>query len=109
MEREARMSEQPALDRRGLVGGGVVEHDVDGQIGRDGGVDPVEEAAELLGAMPRRHLRQHLARGDVERGVEVGGAVAEVVVALPRRHPRQQRQHRRRAVERLDLRLLVDA
>jgi hypothetical protein len=25
---------------------------VHGEIGRDGGVDPVEEAAELLGAVP---------------------------------------------------------
>ena len=72
-------------------------------------VDQVEEAAELLGAVPRRHLRDHLAGGDIERGVEVGGAVADVVVGLPRGHPRHQRQHRRRPVERLDLRLLIDA
>ena len=59
--------------------------------------------------MPRRHLGDHLPGGDVERGVEVGGAVADVVVGLPRGHARHQRQHRRRAVERLDLRLLIDA
>ena len=103
------MADEPALDRRRLVGRGVVEHDVHVEVRRHGGVDQVEEAAELLGAMPRRHLRDHLPGGDVEGGVEVGGAVADVVVCLPRRHPRHQRQHRRRAVERLDLRLLVDA
>ena len=59
--------------------------------------------------MPRGHLADHLAGGDVEGGVEVGGAVADVVVAAPLRHPRHQRQHRRRPVERLDLRLLVHA
>jgi len=91
------------------VGRGVVEHDVHVEVGGHGGVDQVEEAAELLGTLPGRHFRDHLAGSDVERGVEVGGAVAEVVVRLPRRHPRQQRQHRRRTVERLDLRLLVDA
>ena len=40
---------------------------------------------------------------------QVGGAVTDVVVGLARRHARHQRQHRRRTVERLDLRLLVDA
>ena len=59
--------------------------------------------------MPRRHLADHLPGGDVERGVEVGGAVADVVMAAPLGHPGHQRQHRRRPVERLDLRLLVDA
>ena len=103
------MADKPALDRRCLVGRGVVEHDVHVEMGRHRVVDQVQEAAELLGAMPRRHLRDHLPGGDVERGVEVGGAVAEVVVALSRRHARHQRQNRRRAVERLDLRLLVDA
>ena len=100
---------EPALDRRGLVGRGVVEHDVHVEVCRHRFVDQVEEAPELLGAMPRRHLRDHLAGGDIERGVEVGGAVTDVVVGLPRRHPRHQRQHGRRAVERLDLRLLIDA
>ena len=80
MEREARVADEPALDRRRLVRRGVVEHDVHVEVRRHGRVDQVEEAAELLGAMPRRHLRDHLAGGDVERGVEVGGAVADVVV-----------------------------
>ena len=76
---------------------------------RHGGLDQVQEAAELLGTMPRRHLRNHLARGDIERGVEVGGAVANVVMCLPCRHPGHQRQHWCGAVERLDLGLLIDA
>ena len=92
----------------GLVGGGVVEHDVHVEVGGHGGVDPVEEAAELFGAMPRCRRGEHLPGSDVQGRVEVGGAVAEVVVGLPRGHPRQQRQDRRRPVERLDLRLLVD-
>jgi hypothetical protein len=101
------MPYQPALDRRRLVGGGVVEHDVHVEVRGHGGIDQVEEAAELLRPMARRHFGEHLSGCDIERGVEVGGAVADVVVALPRRHPRHQRQHRRRTVERLDLRLLV--
>ena len=109
MEREARVANKPALDRRRLVGRGVVEHDVHVEVCRHRAVDQDQEAAELLGAMPWRHLREHLAGGDIERGVEVGGAVADVIVAAPLRHSGQQRQHRRRAVERLDLRFLVDA
>jgi len=35
---------------------GVVEDDVHVDVRRHGGIDLVEEAAELLGAMPRRHL-----------------------------------------------------
>jgi hypothetical protein len=41
---------EPALDRRGLVGGGVVEHDMHVEVCRDRGVDQVEEVAELFGA-----------------------------------------------------------
>src|ERR671915_439297 len=72
-------------------------------------VDQVQEAAELLGPVARRHVGDHLAGGDIERGVEVRRAVAHVVVGVALGHPRHQRQDRRRAIERLDLRLLVDA
>jgi hypothetical protein len=100
---------KPALDGGRLVGRGVVEHEVHVEVCGHLGVDHVQEAAELLGAMARRHLRGHLTRGDVERRKEVGRAVAEVVVGASLGHARHERQHRRRAVERLDLRLLVDA
>ena len=103
------MADEPALDRRRLVGGGVVEHDVHVEAGRYGGVDQVEEATELLGPVARRHLCDHLPGGDIERRLEVGGAVADGDVGSSARHPRHQRQHRRGAIERLDLRLLIDA
>src|SRR5947208_3447707 len=83
MEREARVAHEPALDRRRLVGRGVVEHNMHVEMSRHRGLDQVEETAELLRPMPWRHLGEHLAGGDVERGVEIGGAVADVVVALP--------------------------
>jgi hypothetical protein len=50
VEREAGVATEPALDRRGLVGGGVVEHGMHVEVCRDRGVDQVEEAAELFGA-----------------------------------------------------------
>jgi hypothetical protein len=79
------------------------------QVRRDGGVDRVQEAAELLGAVPRRHVGDEVAGGDVQGGVQVGGAVADVVVRPALGHARHERQHRGGAVERLDLRLLVHA
>src|SRR5438132_2741358 len=52
VEREARVTDEPALDRRCLVGRGVVEHDMDVEVGRHRLVDQVEETAELLGSVP---------------------------------------------------------
>jgi len=49
-----------------FVGGGVVDHQVQIEVRRQALVDQVEEAAELLGAVPRRHLRDHLTGSDVE-------------------------------------------
>jgi len=86
MEREARVAEEPALDRGRLVRRGVVEHQVDVEMRRHRGVDQVEEATELLSAMPWRRLRDHLPRGDIKRRVQVGRPVADVVVAAPLRH-----------------------
>ena len=47
MQEEAGVRGQPALDGRRLVGGAVVEHDVDGQLGRDLAVDRLQELLEL--------------------------------------------------------------
>jgi hypothetical protein len=44
---KARMGEQPALDQRGLVRGGVVDHQVDRQAGGDLAVEGLQEALEL--------------------------------------------------------------
>jgi hypothetical protein len=43
-------------------------------------VDQVQEPTELLGSVPGGEVRDHVARRDIEGGVEVGGAVALVVV-----------------------------
>src|SRR5207244_558880 len=80
VEREARVANEPTLNRRRLVGRGVIEHDMHVEVSRHRAIDQVEEAAELLGPMPRRHLRKNLAGSDIEGGVEVGRAVADVVV-----------------------------
>ena len=63
------------------MSGGTVEYDVHVEVCGNGRVDQVEEAAELFGAVSWRHLRDHLPGGDIQRGVEVGGAEADVIVA----------------------------
>src|SRR5208283_3033256 len=47
--------------------------------------------------------------GDLQRGEQAGGAVADVVVGLLLGNALAQRQNRLGAIQRLDLRLLVDA
>ena len=72
-------------------------------------LDQVQEPPELLGPMPRGHVGDHLPRGHVQRGVEVGGAVAHVVVGGRSGTPGMSGNTGARAVERLDLGLLIDA
>jgi hypothetical protein len=64
------------------VGGGVVEHEVQFAVGV-GLDDAAEEGEELLVAGAGVALADDFARGDVEPGVQAGGAVALVVVAVP--------------------------
>ena len=45
---KAGMPEQPLLDRLGLVGGVVVQDQVEFEVLGDGGVDDLQEAEELL-------------------------------------------------------------
>jgi hypothetical protein len=44
---------QPAPDQLSLVGSVVVEDEMNGEGGRDRGVNPVEELPELAGPVPR--------------------------------------------------------
>ena len=64
----ARSLEQPVADQRGLVGGVVVHDKLDVEIVGDVGFDPIEELAELGGAVPSVALADDTAGGDVQRG-----------------------------------------
>jgi hypothetical protein len=79
------------------------------EVRRHLGVDRLEELEELLTPMPSMTFADHLAGRDIERREERGRAVAPVVVRPALRRAERHRQHRRRAVEGLDLTLLVDA
>jgi len=87
----------------------IVHHQVHGQVGWDLAVDGGEKLLELDRPMPRVQPADHPSSGDVQRGIEAGGAIALVVVRGTLRRPGQHRQRRGGPVQRLDLRLLVHA
>jgi hypothetical protein len=86
-----------------LVGGVLVEDDVDVEIRRHRLVDGAQEAEELLVPVARAALCQGGAVEPVEGGEQGGGAMAEVVVGHPLDISEAQRQQRLRAFQRLHL------
>src|SRR6266850_2550562 len=77
------MPQEPRPNFLGLVGGIVVQHQMDGKIGRNGTIDLLQEFAELDGTMVWPALTDHRSRGDVQRREEAGGAMAFVIVGGP--------------------------
>ena len=73
-----------------------------------GGLDPVEEADELLVPVSGHALADHRAIEDIQRGEQRGRAVLNRIVGYQPGPPILHRQGRLGAVERLNLRLLVD-
>ena len=108
MDVEARVFFQPPFDRRRLVGGVVVDDQVNVQIGQGLAVDPVEETNELLVAVALHAVADDLAIEQVERREQGGRAVALVVVGHGAGPALLHGQARLAAVECLDLALLVD-
>ena len=100
---------KPFADQLGLVRRGVVDDDVDVEIIGNVLLDEVEEAPKLPGAVTRQTFANDLAGGDVERRKQGGGAVPLVVVRVPLGLAGAHGQQRLGSVQRLDLRLLVDA
>ena len=82
MEPEAGMTLEPVLDFGGAVGGDVVQDDMHSEVVGHLLVYQVEEEPELTGTVSRSQVGDHVARGDVERGVEIGGTVTHVAVGL---------------------------
>ncbi len=79
------------------------------EVGGHVGLDLIEELAELARAVLRVAAADHRAGGDVKRSEQRRGAVARIVVGSPLPLPGPHRQHGLRAVQRLDLRLLINA
>lgn len=91
------------------MGRGVVDDDVDVEIIGNVLLDEVEEAPKFSGTVPRQTFANDLAGGDVERRKQRGGAVPLVIVRVPLGLAGAHGQQRLGPVQRLDLRLLVDA
>ncbi len=103
------MPQEPRLNFLGLVGGVVVQHQMDGKIGRNGAIDLLQEFAELDDAMAWPALADHRSRGDVQGREKAGGAVAFVIVGAALGLPGQHREDRLAAAQRLNLALLIHA
>ena len=108
MEGPAGMALEPGQDLGVFVGGIVVKDDMDHLARRHLALDGIEKANELLMAMLLHALPHHLAIEDIERGEQGGGAVAFVVMGHGAPFAGLDRQAGLGAIERLDLRFLVD-
>jgi len=91
-----------------LVGGVVVENDVDGLVGGQLGFDGVEETDELLMSVALHVAADHRAIEDIERGKQRGRAIALVIVGHGRPTSALERKPRLGPVERLNLALFID-
>ena len=106
---EAGMRLEPALYRRGLMGGIVVDDEMEIETGGGLLVDQFEKAQELAMSMARHASPDDLAVQHVQRREQGGGAVALVVVGHGAGAPLLHGQSGLGAVEGLDLALFVDA
>ena len=79
------------------------------EIGRHGLLDLREEVAEFDRTVTLVAAADDPAGGNVQGGEQGGRAVPRVIMAAPLGLPRSHRQQRLGAIERLDLRLLIDA
>ena len=109
MHVESRMAGKPVAHRGRLVSAVVVHDQVDVQHRRHVGLDGAQELQELTSAVPAVRLADHLTGGDVQCREQGRRAVARVVMRTSGGDPRSQRQLRLRAVQRLNLALLVHA
>jgi protein-export membrane protein SecD len=99
---------EPVADLGALVGGKVVEDDMDVEVLGDLLVDLLEEGEHVDAGVTLLAVGDDLAGADVQGGEEVGGAVALVVVGHRPGPTRLHRQRRLRPVQGLALGLLVE-
>ena len=108
VERPALVPGEPSAHLRVFVGGIVVEDHVDQLASRDRRLDRVEEADELLMAVPLHAAAEHGPVEHVEGGEQGGGAMPDIIVRHRPGLAGLERQARLGAIEGLDLALFVD-
>ncbi len=99
---------EPFHDVGMLVGGIVVDDDMDRLFLGHPGLDHVEKPDELLMAMPLHALADYLAFKDIECCEQGGDAVALVVMSYGASAPLLHRQTPLGTIKRLNLALLID-
>src|SRR6218665_1078560 len=103
------MLTEERVNQLGLVCREVVDDDVNFLAAPLMGHDVGEEGDELGRGMPRGGLAQHFTSLGIEGGVQRERSMPEVLKAMTLGTPRRERQNRVFAIERLNLRLLLDA
>src|SRR6266446_2062701 len=93
----------------GLMARGIVHDDVNVEIGGHMLFDGVEEAAEFLRPVARHAFADDGSGLYVEGGKERGRPVPLIVMGVPFDLPGSHREQRLGAIQRLDLRFLIDA
>src|SRR5207237_7253013 len=104
-----RTASEPSSDLGVLVGGVVIDDEMDVELGRQIGLDVTQEGKKLLMAMARFALGNDRAIEHVEGGEQGGGAVALVVMGDAFDVAEPHGKHGLGAFEGLDLALLIDA
>src|SRR5712671_5694321 len=100
---------EPVADQFGLMARGIVHDDVNVEIGGHMLFDGVEEAAEFLRPVARHAFADDGSGLYVEGGKQRGRPVPLVVMGVPFGLPGSHREQRLGAIQRLDLRFLIDA
>ena len=108
VERPSRIAFEPSANVGMLVGGVVVDDGVDRLARRNLLFDDIEEADEFLMTMALHVAADHRAVEDIHRGEQRGGSVPLVVVRHGSGAAFLQRKPGLRAVQRLNLALLID-
>src|SRR5215475_12012972 len=99
---------EPGQDVGMLVGGIIVDDDMDGFLLGHPGLDDVQEADELLMAVALHALADDLALEDIESREQRGRAMTLVIMGHGAGASRLHRQARLGAIKGLDLALLID-
>src|SRR6201998_1610262 len=107
MQFEARMTRQPAFNDRMLMGGVIIQDDVDALAQRNFAVDLLEKFQPLAVGVFLGGVSDDFALQIIQRGKEGDRTVAVVIVGLGADMPFAKRQTRLASLKRVHLAFLV--